>query len=416
MNEKADSDLVKRQNRGLVLEALRHAGPLARIDLGRVTGLSLATISSISGQLIEEGLVQPLDAPGIGTPNKRGRPLTLLDLNPGAALVVAVKLSVDGVELALADFRGQVRQRQMLPIVAYDADGARFGARVADEISAFLNGNNIEARSVARIGVAVQGVAATRLGVVAWSPAFSARNIAIAGPIEQKLGIPVNLANDANMIAEALIAGGPRLNRTTAVIFIGHGVGMGLIIGGEVYHGDTGAAAEFGHMNHVPRGALCRCGRQGCIEAYAADYGILRAAEGRTGDQPPPQTAVPDTRMLALEQAARSGEPATRLAFAQAGEALGFGIARLIAVLNPSRIVLAGSGTRAMDLIKPSLRQAIADGVVEELRRGIEIDVVPIATDMIVKGTIESALRHLDREVFARGGNFETAPLLRTAG
>lgn len=416
MNEKADSDLVKRQNRGLVLEALRHAGPLARIDLGRVTGLSLATISSISGHLIDEGLVRPLDAQALGNPHKRGRPLTLLDLSPGATHVVAVKLSVDGVELVLADFRGHVRQRELLPIAVYDADGARFGAMVADAIAIFLSRRGIERRGVSRIGVAVQGVAARRQGAVVWSPAFRARNIAIAGPIEDKLGIPVTLANDANMIAEALISGSPRRNRTTAVIFIGHGVGMGLIVGGEVYHGDTGAAAEFGHMNHLPYGALCRCGRQGCVEAYVADYGILRAATGRGSDQQPPVGAVPDSRMLALEQAALAGEAAAVQAFASAGEALGFGIARVIALINPSRIVLAGSGTRAMPLIEPHMRRAIVDGVVEELRRGVEIDVVPLATDMIVKGTIESALRHLDQEVYARGASFEAAPLLRTAG
>ena len=87
-----------------------------------------------------------------------------------------------------------------------------------------------------------------------------------------------------------------------AVVFIGYGVGMGLILNGQVYHGPTGAAAEFGHMNHLPGGPLCRCGRRGCVEAYAADYSILRWASGHADRQLPSFTAIPAGEMQALEE------------------------------------------------------------------------------------------------------------------
>ena len=107
--------------------------------------------------------------------------------------------------------------------------------------------------------------------------------------------------------------------------------------------------------------------------------------------------------MLALEAAARRGEARASEAYAKAGEALGFGLARIIAILSPTRIVLTGPGTRAMELIAPHLHRAIEEGVVDELRRNVEIDVVPIDTDMIIKGTIDRALRQVDREFFAQG-------------
>lgn len=413
MNEKADSDLVKRQNRGLVLQALRRGGAMARIDLGRVTGLSLATISSISGQLIAEGLIEPIDVPEFGVRQRRGRPLTLLDLNPRAATVLAVSLSVDGVELVLADFRGRQRHREIIPIITQQADATAFGSQIAGTIRAFLARVGVQPAEVARIGVAIQGVTASDLGAIAWSPAFTARNIAIIRPIEMALGIPVSLGNDANMIAEALLGNEPDFKGTTVVLFTGHGVGMALIVDGKVFHGDTGAAAEFGHMNHIPHGALCRCGRRGCIEAYVADYGILRAAHG-SPQTDAPRDAVPEQTILDLEQAAQAGVPAARAAFAQAGEVLGYGIARIIALLNPSRIVITGPGARAMPLFQPALQNAIEDGLVEELRRNVAISIAAIDTDMIIKGTIDSALRHLDREVFARHGGLE--PALRSAG
>lgn len=405
MRAKADSDLVRRQNRGIVLETLRQQGPLARIELGRLTGLSPATITSISGQLIDEGLIRALagdDQPE--EPLKRGRPLTRLDLNPLAANVLALKISIDGVELALADFRGQVRRRASIRLPTYEADRLTFGHAVASEIKAFLARFRVARASVARIGIAVQGLADTQAGTIVWSPAFSARNIPLSGPIEQELAIPCSVANDANMIAEGLIGTDrKRYGGTTAVVFMGYGVGMGLIVNGAVYHGSTGAAAEFGHMNHIPHGPLCRCGRKGCIEAYAADYGIHRSATAAKDTTSPSHSAVPEDVMLDLEAKARNGDGRATAAFERAGEALGYGIARVIAILNPDHIVLAGPGTRAIALIEPSLRRAIEEGVVDALRRNVDIDVVPIGTDMIVKGTIDSALRHLDREVFAAG-------------
>lgn len=405
MREKADSDLVRRQNRRLVLDALRQNGPMARIELGRATGLSPASITSISGQLIAERLLKESAGSGVMAPKqKRGRPMVRLELNPAATNVIMVKLSIDGIEIVLADFRGTIQQRETLRFSTYEANARTFGHTVARDIAAFLTRHKIRRGNVARIAVAVQGLADSRAGTIVWSPAFSARNIEVCNPIIKELGIACTIANDANMIAEGVMGTAPsRFTGTSAVVFVGYGVGMGLIINGSVYHGATGAAAEFGHMNHVPDGPLCRCGRRGCIEAYAADYGILRTAKGASETEPPPVTAVPESTMIEIEETARHGGSRALNAFAMAGEALGYGIARLVALLSPEHILLAGPGTRAMALIEPSLRRAFEHGVVDELRRNVDIDVVPIATDMIVRGAIDDALRHLDREVFAGG-------------
>ena len=315
-----------------------------------------------------------------------------------------MKISIDGIELALADGRGAILARRTARTQTYAADPRAFAELLAQEIEALLARNRVPSKRVARVGVAVQGVADSKAGTLVWSPAFRTRNVDVTSAVRERLGIPCTVANDANMIAEALIGTDrQRYGGTALVVFMGYGVGMGLIINGQVYHGPTGAAAEFGHMNHLPGGPLCRCGRRGCVEAYAADYSLLRWASGEAAHQPPSVTAVPEEDMLALEAAARAGEPRAREAYAKAGEALGFGLARLIAILTPSRIVLAGPGTRAMELIAPHIHQAIEDGVVDELRRTLEIETVPIGTDMIIKGTVDRALRQVDREIFAYG-------------
>ena len=405
MREKADSDLVRRQNRLLLLEALRQHGSLARVEMGRHTGLSPASITSISSQLISDGILQEVEGhPAPSGPMRRGRPMTQIDINPRSASVVAVKVSIDGLELALADGRGTILARRTSRISTYDADPRGFGGLLAGEIEALLLRQRVPARRVARAGIAVQGVADSKAGTVVWSPAFRTRNIDVASAVERRLGIACTVANDANMIAEGLIGSDrARYGGTALVVFVGYGVGMGLIINGQVYHGPTGAAAEFGHMNHLPEGPLCRCGRRGCVEAYVADYSLLRWASGEAATQAPSFNAIPEADMLALEAAARAGDAKALSAYAKAGEALGFGLARLIAILTPSRIVLAGPGARAMQLIAPHLEKALEDGVVDELRRNLEIETVPIGTDMIIKGTIDRALRQVDREIFAQG-------------
>jgi predicted NBD/HSP70 family sugar kinase len=404
MREKADIDLIRRQNRHIVLDALRSHGPMPRVDLGRKTGLSPASITSITTQLIDEQAMLELDEVSERDPSRRGRPTVRVDLNPKAANVVAMKVSIDGIELALADFSGNIIARKTIALPIYNYAPFAFGEIATSSISNFLSENNLTPKQVARIGIAAQGVADSRTGVVAWSPAFKARNVPIVAPIQRALGIPCTLANDANMIAEGVLATDQlRYNGTTAVVYMGYGVGMGLVIDGHVYHGSNGAAAEFGHMNHIPGGALCRCGRAGCLEAYASDYGILRSAENLPDDTAPPSSAVDPTIMLALEAAARRGDTQAAAAYQKAGRAIGFGLARLIALLNPDRIVLAGPGTRALDLIEPALRAAIEEGVVDELRRDVKIETIPIHKDMIITGTIGAALRHLDSEIFAFG-------------
>lgn len=408
MREKANSELVRRQNRRLILDTIREQGPMPRIEIGRRTGLSPASVTTITAQLIAEGILQEVAGHRAPAPaaarGRRGRPLIWIGFRRDAAHVLAVKLSIDGVELALADARGAIVRRHREPAAPFDAKAGGFGQRLTAEVKSFLARGRISSRRIARIGVAVQGVADSRRGTIVWSPAFHGQNIAVTMPLQKALGIPCSIGNDANMIAEGLLGHDrPRYSGTSAIVFAGYGVGMGLIADGRVYHGPTGAAAEFGHMNHLPGGPLCRCGRRGCVEAYAADYGILRSAGDNPEWQPPRATAIPAEVMRNLEERARCGDERVRTAYALAGEALGYGLARVIALLSPQRIVLAGPAIRAFDLIGPALEKAIGEGVVAALRTDVTLETAPIDTDMIIQGTVGSALRRVDREIFSSG-------------
>jgi predicted NBD/HSP70 family sugar kinase len=400
MLKKANGDLVRRQNRGLVLATLRQHGPMARIGLGQLTGLSPASITSITGELLDERLIRYGGGEEfIRAQSQRGRPQTFVELNPAATHVLAVSISVDGVELVFADFTGKPRPPIRLPLDTYGVAADDFAPRIAKEIESHAANLRIPLRSVKRIGISIQGVADTIKGEIAWSPAFRARHIPVVEPLERLLGISSSISNNANRIADALLARDRKTyGGTTAAVFLGHGIGLGLILNGTVFSGTSGRAAEFGHTNHVPDGPLCRCGKLGCLEAYSADYGLLRMFDPRRPDIHAP---VADADMQALEQAAEHGDTAALSAYRKGGEVLGYGLARLIALINPSRVVFAGPGTRAFRFMENGLHEALERGLVHDLRREAVFEVMPHDDDMIVSGTLMETLQHLDREDFA---------------
>src|SRR5690606_15559960 len=143
-----------------------------------------------------------------------------------------------------------------------------------------LKERNTEACSrLRRIAVSVQGILDKAGTGLAWSPVPSLAGHDIVGELGAAFGVPVSLIKRGRLLAEGTRRLDPELSEASvATVFIGSTVAMGLSSPSRTLgRGDLGAT-EFGHMNHMPNGALCRCGMRGCIEAYAADYGVLRTA------------------------------------------------------------------------------------------------------------------------------------------
>src|SRR6185295_10353909 len=147
-----------------------------------------------------------------------------------------------------------------------------------------------------------------------------------------------------NMIALALRSHDPERYRNDFIaILLSHGIGMGLVLRGELFIGTQSSGGEFGHMIHRPDGARCRCGRRGCVEAYAGNYAIWRSAHLQ-GEDEEPVADVSDADILALAAQARAGEGPERRAFAKAGEAIGFGLGSLFALIDPAPVAFVGVG------------------------------------------------------------------------
>ena len=177
---------------------------------------------------------------------------------------------------------------------------------------------------------------------------------------------------------------------------------MGLVLRGELFTGAYSSGGEFGHMVHRPGGALCRCGRRGCIEAYAGNYAILREAAGRS-DQTAADADVDPQTMLELANDARAGEGPARDAFRRAGEAIGYGLGSLFALIDPAPVAIVGPGTLAFDMMEPSIRDAIAQTAGGQHDAAISFDLETDEMPLILEGSARRALEAVDNELFAPG-------------
>ena len=409
MTRKADRDQIRRQNRSIILQALRRNGPMARIDLGQVTRLSPATVTAITSDLLSQGLILSLESDEPKGQQARGRPRTSLKLKPDAVYTIGIRLSVNAIELSLIDYSGDIIRNKHVPFDSTSADNASFPAELIAAIQQFLNEADIPASRLHEIGVAAQGVVETETGVVAWSPAFVGRKIPIVQPLREFFGADCYISNDTNMITEALHWSDPdKYSGTFAVIMLDYGVGMGLYLDDRLFAGASGTAAEFGHANHVPGGALCRCGKKGCLEAYLSDYALVRSASHLPEDTDPVTIKAGVNGLGALIERAGNGDKDALSAFESSGRVLGYGIARLIAMIDPKRIVLTGSAMRAYTYMEKGMQDGLEEALVADLRNNFSLDVMPWNEDFIRSGLIAQSMERLDKYFRGNASDMDT--------
>ena len=394
-------DDLRKRNRAMVIAAVRRAGQPSRTEIAGTTGLSHSTISAISADLIAEGILAEKAAEAASS--KRGRPQVALGLAPEAAEVLTGVLSLNFLSVAVVDYAGQVvaSEERRLETLATGRE-----ALLADCVAMVCR--QVEARRAAghrvlRIGMAVQGITDAGSRMMLWSPITPHAHLEFADRLEAATGIPATVENDCNMIAVALRWRKPERYRNDFIaILLSHGIGMGMVLKGELFTGTQSSGCEFGHMIHRPDGALCRCGRRGCVEAYAGNYAIWRNARGESENQAP-LADISDEEIHAMAERARAADGPEREAFRIAGEAIGFGLGSLFALIDPAPVALVGIGATAFDLIEPALRAAIDKTAGGQHNKAISFDTLPNERPLIREGCTMTALTFLDREIFAPG-------------
>jgi len=362
----ANRQLIRAINRSTVLNIVKADGPISRTEIGRLSGLSPATVSEITADLIAEGLIYE-KAAGDST---GGRPPILLALSHDAAYVVGLKLAERHISAAITDIEATILCTLTVPVTGITVV-ERAVAALAGVVEQVIAKASVPRERVIGVGIGLAGVIDAERGLCRYSPILDWHDVPLKQLVEERIGIPVCIDNDVNTLAmaEKWFGAGQGVD-DFLVVTVGRGVGLGIVVNGQFYRGTRGGGGEFGHTVMDADGPLCDCGKRGCLEAYVADPALVRAAQeaavqGRLGSVGPDELSVERVTELAW-----AGNETLRGIFSQAGRMLGMGIANLVNVFNPALIIISGEGVRAGDLLFGSMREAAAqhalDGLVED--------------------------------------------------
>ena len=365
---------------------------MSRSQLAAATGLSNASLTAIGGELIAQDIL--VEGAPVSSAGARGRPAVEVTFNRHACHAVILELDVNRTRCSLINYAGTLVDRVEQPVgpdIFRDASPSDF---LGDRIEQMQERNPDEAGSIKSVAISVQGILDREADGLKWSPIQHAAGVSIVRPLRSRFGVPVTLQKRGGLLAEGARLLYPEFSDLPlAAIFIGSTVAMGLNIPGR--SGDSGAT-EFGHMNHLPGGALCRCGQKGCIEAYAADYGVLRTAYG-VPDQVAPAATVPVAAYQELVALGKSGRRNVIHAFNMAGRAIGYGLSRLMTIAAPAHVVVIGPGANAFDLMRPEIDAALKESLVARVNGAPSITVQHDEREPIFQGLLRASLDAFDQ-------------------
>jgi len=359
---RATHQALRDTNEVLVLNVVRERQPVSRVDVAGFTSLEGSTVSKIVARLIENEFIYE-EGLGVASPNG-GRKKRFLHLNPDKAYAVGVDLGIHQSTVALSNFSGRILSSV---VVAHDRDPQGVTAALATGIRKMVQSCPHQDR-IKGVGVSLIGLVDAGEGRVLAAEGLSWDDVPIGSMLRQALNleVPMYFENGARLAALAEIWFGKQLSQQSQnLVFldIGEGVGAGIVIRGQLYHGSLNGAGEFGHISLDPDGPSCSCSGRGCLEVFARDQATiqryLELRNGSSGVDP----AMPTPGIDEIVSRCLKGEPEARESLRQTAGYLGRGLIPVIYSFNPEVIVLGGAITKAWEILYPEIRRVLATQV-----------------------------------------------------
>ncbi|MFJ2607225.1 ROK family protein [Streptomyces sp. NPDC091279] len=350
-------------NQAVVLDAIRTGGPVSRVELAGLTGLTNQTVSNVVRRLLDIGLVTESGQ----APSSGGKRRTLLSPRPDGAYALGVHLDPDRAVIVLVDLAGEVLTSRRLRLTA-PSDPADVVDRVARAALRLVARSEVDTSRLLGLGIAAPGPIDSSDGSVVDPPNLPGwGRVPLVDLFADATGMSVALDNDATAaaIGERWIGGRARAG-SFLFVYLGTGIGAGIVLNNTILHGDSGNAGEFGHLAVEPGDRVCHCGSRGCLGPYCTPSAIVddllrrhgRAAADRIGVTGTPDTLHRDWKCL--RRAARTGDPAARDVVRQVARRLAQAVRGTVGLLDVSRVVLGGEALRG---IEPLLCEEITEAV-----------------------------------------------------
>ncbi|MFI6321909.1 ROK family protein [Nonomuraea sp. NPDC050556] len=414
---------LRRGNREVLLRALYFGGPASRQELGTATGLSAATVSNVTGDLLADGVI--VEAGQVGSDG--GRPRVILRANAEHGYAIGVDVGETHVRVELFDL-GMAEQAK----VEYALRPARHDVELVVRhilagIDLVMAEAGVSQERVLGVGIGVPGLVERGPDAVIHAPTYGWQGVPLGAllrgasvlPSSQGLlgaqtrsprtgtELPLYVDNGAKTMGQAeLWFGAGRGARHAIVALIGSGVGASIVTDGMTYRGANGSAGEWGHTPIAVGGRLCRCGARGCLEAYVGAEGLLERYREVSPSADPLAEEVAGLAALLAD-----GSAAARELMADTVTCLGAGLGNLVNLFNPERIVLGGwaglmMGRRHLEDIRAAtarhaLAQPYAQTAIELGQLGADAVALGAATLVIDAFLLDSAPRTTDAAVLS---------------
>lgn len=336
-----NQQVVKKNNKALVLQLIMEKEPISRADIAQVSGLNKATVSSLVNELLAADLVYE-SGPG---ESSGGRRPVILHFNKIAGYSIGIDIGVNYVLCVLTDLKGNIviEKNQTVHKTPYAAT-----IEIVKEMIQSLIAEMPSSRyGIVGIGVGVPGIV-NKEGSVLLAPNLGWKNTQIKKDLEDLFHVPVIIENEANAGAFGEQQFGIGQDYQNIIyISAGIGIGVGIILNKELYQGKNGFSGEMGHMIIDINGKPCNCGSRGCWEAYASEQALLEKA-GENGNS-----------LESLIQLANSEDKNAQNLFTEIGAYLGYGINNIINTFNPDQVIIGNRLSMAKEWIEQPILSTI---------------------------------------------------------
>lgn len=372
-------------SKGRTLDLIRSSGPISRVELAELTGLTQATISTVVRELLADGVISET---GRGE-STGGKPRMQLEINPASRLGIGVHIGQDYITYIAADLAGTVVGRKRVDGPG-DASPITVVGRMADDIESLIVGLDLDRASIVGMGLAIPGPVDRIDGTVRGVPSLMGwTDFPIRTALATTTGLQCEFDNDATAAAIGEYWLGATVDYGSyASVYMGSGIGSGIVIDGTIYHGLSGNVGEIGHLSVDARGPSCACGNLGCLELFAGPSAIMaKAADAVSrGELDIPLTGKTSVDFASLGTAAMKGEPRAVALIEESADYLASAVVSMVNLFDLPLIVLAGNAfSTAGSIYVRTISRALAE-------RAMVRDIHPVEVRMSVNGNDAAAL------------------------
>jgi N-acetylglucosamine repressor len=380
---KATREQTRAHNSRLVLRTIYEREQISRADVARETRLTRTTVSDVVADLMDQGLVEEI---GYG-PSAGGKPPILLSVVADSRHLIGIDLASAEFRGAVVNLRGQIRQQINVPLDNRDGEAAL--ALVYEMVQNLMAATH---STLLGIGIGSPGLMDATNGIVRRSVNLDWHNLPLRDLLEERFGLPVYVANDSQVAAlgEYTFGDGPG-EENLVVVKVGQGIGAGIVLNGQIFHGETFGAGEIGHVAVVENGSLCRCGNSGCLETVASARAIVNQARSLAAADPNsrlhqfaanPEEITIETICRAME----AGDEQVQQMVRQTGRYLGIAAANVVGLLSARRIVIAGSVACLGQTLLDAIRQEMVKRSLAVLANETEIGLSSMDSEIVILG------------------------------